>query len=86
MDRRLERIEEKQDIMQQDITEIKLGYKEHERRSRANEKAVELLSEQFKPVHELLLQVRLLHRIIVASGALAGALYALIELKHLLGL
>jgi hypothetical protein len=82
VDKRLERIEAKQDTMQQDITEIKLGYREHERRSIANERAVEMLSEQFKPVHELLIQVRLLHRIIVALGAAAGAVYALVELKH----
>lgn len=79
-DKRLDRIEVKLDDMHKDLVDVKLGYIEHERRSLANEKAVELLSEQFKPVHDLLLQVRLLHRILIWIGGTAALVVSILEL------
>lgn len=70
MEFRLSRIESKIDKMQSDIVEIKDGYKEHERRSLANEASVEVLRHELAPFHGLLLQIRLLHRIIILAAAI----------------
>lgn len=84
MEQRLARIENKLDEVHTQTLEIKLGYKEHERRSLANEAAVEMLTKQFKPIEELLVQVRLLIRVSVALAAAATLVYTLLEIKHLL--
>lgn len=49
-DKRLGRIEDKIDQLHTTLTEVKMGYEEHERRSLANEKAVEVLKAEIKPV------------------------------------
>lgn len=84
MDRRLDRIEEKIDSTHKEVLEIKLGYIEHERRSLANEQAVQLLATQVKPVYEVLKQVKLMYRIIIALGALAAVCVSALELFKLL--
>lgn len=84
-DSRLTRIEDKIDAIYDELVQVKLGYQEHERRSLANEKAVETLRSEFKPVHELLLQVRFLHRIILWIAGSAGFVYTILEIKSLLG-
>lgn len=80
MDKRLERIEDKVDAVYDELVQVKLGYQEHERRSLANEAAVKTLRDEFKPVHELLLQVRFLHRIIISVAAIATFVATLLEI------
>lgn len=80
MEKRFDRLEDKIDQIQADVSEIKIGYKEHERRSLANEASVEILRNEFRPMHDLLLQVRLIHRILICFAAVVAFVASVAEI------
>lgn len=84
MDKRLDRIDGKLDDIQKELVEIKLGYAIHERRSLANEAAVVILREEFKPVLHVLLQVQFMHKLIMAAAFGLGIIYTILEIRSLL--
>lgn len=86
-----ERMLDKQDEFGRDISEIKETLvrqeeqlREHMRRSLANEKAVELLADEFKPVQKHVLNMQGALKLFVVIGIVAGAIAALLSLiNHL---
>ncbi len=84
MDKRLDRIEIKLDDMHEDLVEVKHGYQIHERRSLANEQAISILREESKPIHDLLQQIKAIHRIAVWLGGTSAFVLAVLEIIKLL--
>lgn len=81
MDERLGRIEGKIDSIKDELVEIKIGYAIHERRSIANEKAVQVLDEEVRP---LLNQVHTMHKLMVYLAGFAAFVYSVLEIRSLL--
>lgn len=81
MNDKLNRIESKLDQVKDELVEVKLGYQEHERRSLANEKSLELLKTKVEPV---LLQINFVHKLVVLIAGVAGFIYSILEIRSLL--
>lgn len=87
-----ERIEAKLDSINKDIQEIKVTQakqhvtlEEHQKRSLANEQAVELLSEGLKPVHNQYIIISFCVKVLtvlVGSGAVVALIEVIMKGSH----
>jgi hypothetical protein len=80
MEEKIDKIVDKLTHIEVTLAKQQVILQEHMKRSEANEKAIEILKEEQKPVKELMIKINFIHKSILWVGGILAALHGLLKI------